>query len=303
MSHELRALALAEFGLPHSALLAAVGRLPAGGEALRGRAPGGDFLLLVQEQQPLQVAFEAALFDLLAEARFPCARPRRSRIGSFAAALGQPGGAAAACYGWPAGEAIEPALAGPEALLEIGRVLARLHQLGEAHPAAVADPCESSALAVRLERAAAADGRRGPVDRASAERIASALRVSVAGLPSGAAHGGLGPTSLLFLGERVSAVLPAGRAASLPLALDLAESLAAWALPLSEPLAAMGAIASGYRSLRPLAAEERAALPACVRLAAAREGARRWLAGAPDALAPLEAAGRLTSDAIEAIAR
>src|SRR5258708_1366296 len=102
----LRAQALLEFGLPAAPpRLAELGRLPSGGEAVRLLSPSGPWLLLVSAGQPLQLAFEATLFDLLAEARYPAARPRRSRGGALIARLASGNGpAAATCYPWLPGE-------------------------------------------------------------------------------------------------------------------------------------------------------------------------------------------------------
>src|SRR5213082_1356536 len=143
----LRAHALLEFELPAAPHRVDELSGPPGAWVYRIQAPAGGFLLVCAEGA-LAVAFEATLFDLLAEARYPAPRPRRARGGSLIARLSRPGGgaAAAACYAWPPGEELDPASASAPQLLELGRLLARLHQLGEAHPASVADPCESAGL-------------------------------------------------------------------------------------------------------------------------------------------------------------
>src|SRR4051812_9090547 len=102
----LRAQALEEFDLP--AAPQRIDEFPApcpGAEAFRVHAPGGRFLLIASDGA-LAVAFEATLFDLLVEARYPAPRPRRARGGSMIARLKRPdgGAAAAACYAWPPGD-------------------------------------------------------------------------------------------------------------------------------------------------------------------------------------------------------
>src|SRR6185369_17579102 len=100
----LRGQALQEFDLP--AAPQRIDELPQVtpfAEACRVHAPAGRFLLL-SGSSALSLAFEATLFDLLAEARFPAPRPRRARGGSFIARLGK--SEAAACYAWPPGEAV-----------------------------------------------------------------------------------------------------------------------------------------------------------------------------------------------------
>src|SRR5215468_4712697 len=85
---------------------------------------------------------------VVAEARYPAPRPRRAKGGSLIARLKRPdgGAAAAACYVWPPGEVIEAGTASVPQLLEVGRLLGRLHQLGEAHPASVPETVDTAAL-------------------------------------------------------------------------------------------------------------------------------------------------------------
>ena len=98
----LRGQALQEFDLP--AAPQRIDELPSSApetDALRVHAPAGRFLLLCGAPA-LSLAFEATLFDLLAESRYPAPRPRRARGGSLIALLG--GQRAASCYAWPPGE-------------------------------------------------------------------------------------------------------------------------------------------------------------------------------------------------------
>src|SRR4051794_22175839 len=131
-SSSLRAHALLQFGLPTAPerieeLVAPVSTA----SACRVHTPEGRFLLLCAAT-PLALAFEATLFDLLVEARFPVPGPRRARAGGLIAVLGLDGvRAAASCYAWPPGETLDPATARIPQLLEIGRLLGRLHRLGE----------------------------------------------------------------------------------------------------------------------------------------------------------------------------
>ena len=240
-------------------------------------APAGRFLLICAEGA-LAVAFEATLFDLLAESRFPAPRPRRARGGALIAKLDVPRGhAAAACYPLSSGESIDATRATTPQLLDIGRLLARLHQIGEAHPASVVAPLCGADLADRLPSCP------------ESEQLVPALRVDLTALPLGAAHGRLGPEQALYIGDRCSAVLPSGEAHSGPLALDVARTACSWAMKAVEPLPAIRAVLSGYQALRRLSREERDGLYAALRCAAAREGAYRLVAGMRDALEPLRA--------------
>src|SRR3989442_8731249 len=154
----LRGQALQEFDLP--AAPQRIDELPSSApetDALRVHAPAGRFLLLCGAPA-LSLAFEATLFDLLAESRYPAPRPRRARGGSLIALLG--GQRAASCYAWPPGQELAPAQATVPQLMDLGRLLARLHQLGETHPASVADPCDALSLLGRAPYAAVREGAR-----------------------------------------------------------------------------------------------------------------------------------------------
>jgi Ser/Thr protein kinase RdoA (MazF antagonist) len=251
----LGAQALAEFDLPAAPQRTDELPSPVPGAVLRRiHAPAGRFLLLWSDAA-LGVAFETTLFDLLAEARFPAPRPRRTRDGSMIARLAGPSRtAAAACYPWPPGDELSPAAASVPQLMEIGRLLARLHQLGETHPVSVPDPWT-------------------PVE--CPPELAAVLSAGIPPLPSGAVHGGLVPARALFIGDRCSSVMPSGAACSAALVLDLAESALGWLLESPRPVAAVRAVVSGYQSLRRLLPEEQGGLFAALRFAAAREGARR----------------------------
>lgn len=286
----LRAQALLEFELP--AAPQRVDELPSGPGIWvdRVQAPAGRFQLVCAEGA-LAVAFEATLFDLLAESRYPAPRPRRARGGGLIAKLDRPGGhAGAACYPVGAGEHLEPANAATPQLLEVGRLLARLQQIGEAHPASVPPALSCSELANRLPA--------GP----DAELLAPALRVDLSSLPAGACHGRLGPRQALYIGDRCSAVLPSGEAHSGPLVLDLARAACGWGVTAAEPLPAVRAVISGYQALRRLDPEERDALYPALLCAAAREGAVALLSARPDALAALRSIEALGEKHVRAAA-
>jgi Ser/Thr protein kinase RdoA (MazF antagonist) len=274
-SLSLRAHALAEFGLPAEPrrIDELVAPVPST-VAWRVETAEGRFLLLCAAT-PLALAFEATLFDLLVEARFPAPGPRRARGGGLIAVLALDGvTAAGACYAWPPGETIDPVSARTPQLLEVGRLLGRLHRLGEAHPASVPEPLPCAKIAAEL----------GQADASLREAL---TQLELTALPTGAAHGRLGPGQVLYLGDRCSAVLPSGSAHSGPLVLDLARAAEAWSLGSPQPLAAIRAVVSGYQAERRLLSEERESFTGALRCAAAQEGVRRLSAGAPDSLAPL----------------
>ena len=288
----LRPQALLAFGLPAAPpRLTERGKLAGGGEILLVEGPAGPRLVLISGGAPMQLAFEAALYDLLAEHRFPAPRPKRSVAGSLIARLEGPAGpVAVACYAWPSGEVRTPAEVSTEQLLDLGRLLGRLHNLGETHPAAVADPSTGEVLRARLPSGAVAD------------RLGSLL-AAPSGLPIGATHGRACPDHVLFLGDRCGALVPSGAACSAPLVLDLAEALVGGAVPAPEPRLALRALVSGYQAQRRLAPEERDGLWHVLRHAAAREGARRALVGSPlPPLEPIDAVERLDPADVRAAA-
>jgi Ser/Thr protein kinase RdoA (MazF antagonist) len=287
-SLSLRAHALLEFGLP--AAPERIEELPAPvatTSACRVETPEGRFLLLCAAT-PLALAFEATFFDLLVEARFPVPGPRRARGGGLIAVLALGGApAAASCYAWPPGETLTPATARTPQLLEIGRLLGRLHRLGEAHPASVPEPVPCSKIAAQL-------------DKHDAPLREALLELELSALPCGAAHGHLGPGQALYLGDRCSAVLPSGTAHSGPLVLDLARAAEAWSLGSPEPIVAIRAVVSGYQGERRLLSEERDSFGRALRCAAAQEGVRRLSAGRTESLAPLHALAALDAAEIRA---
>lgn len=287
----LRSQALLEFSLP--AAPQRLDELPApapGAESCLVHTPAGRFLLMVCSRDALRLAFETTLFDLLAEARYPAPRPRRARGGALIAPLQGEAGAAAACYAWPAGEHRAPAAATVPQLMDVGRLLARLHQLGEAHPASVADAADGASLLA---------GVPGGRER---DAIAPILKTGLPALPSGAVHGGLCPHDVLFAGDRCSAILPSGHACSGRLLLDVAVTAVGWLLDSPGPIAAVRAILSGYQALRRLLPEEIAAVHTAFRFAAARDAARRITARQPSALAALEAVDALGDSDVRAAA-
>ena len=284
----LRAQALEEFELPAAPQRVDDLPPPAPGTSVCSvHTPAGRFLLFCSAGA-LSLAFEATLFDLLAESRFPAPAPRRARRGSFIAVLG--GQRAGSCYPWPPGEELTPALATIPQLMEVGRLLARLHQLGEAHPASVQDPCDPVAL---LASCPEGDER---------DTLSGVVETPLPPLPTGAGHGGLTPRRALFMGDRCSAVLPSGIAASGALVLDLAEAALGWMTGSTRPSAALRALTSGYQALRRLFAEERDALFAALRLAAGREGARRLSTGQSGALDGLKAVNSVGESEVRAAA-
>ncbi|HEY2029103.1 MAG TPA: hypothetical protein VGH20_07825 [Myxococcales bacterium] len=252
--------ALPEFDLPAAQHLVEELPSPAPGvvEAVCLSAPSGRFVVL-SSRAPLVTAYETTLFDLLAESRYPAPRPKRSRGDSLLSRVSD--GAVVSCYPRPPGEPAQAASLSQ--LLEVGRLVARLHQLGETHPAKVSGCTDPQALLARIPQ--------GPLR----DRLARALDEPLPPLPSGALHGGFGPSRALFMGERCSAVLPSGAACFGAFLLDIADAAVQFLSGATQPLATIHTLLAGYQRSRKLLPEEGRALPQTLRLAAAREAARR----------------------------
>jgi Ser/Thr protein kinase RdoA (MazF antagonist) len=172
----------------------------------------------------------------------------------------------------------------------VGRLLARLHQLGETHPASVADSWDKESLLAQVP------------DGPNRDALAPVLEAGLPALPSGAIHGGLRPERALFIGDRCSAVLPSGVGCTAALVLDLADAAVGWALRAPRPAAALRGLVSGYQALRRLLPEESDSFYAALRYAAARDGARRAALERPMPLAALQAAESIGESEVRAAA-
>jgi len=170
----------------------------------------------------------------------PCSQARAARLVHRRAR--RPAGGVLLSLG--AREEPDAALATIPQLMEVGRLLARLHQLAR--------------RIRRRYRTLAIQSRSSPLPgRGRARHAVRVVETPLPPLPSGAGHGGLTPRRALFLGDRCSAILPSGLAGSGALVLDLAEAALGWMSGSPRPSAALRALTSGYQALRRLFAEER----------------------------------------------
>ncbi|MFA9200387.1 MAG: homoserine kinase [Cypionkella sp.] len=251
-------------------------------ETARPGASGGRFILTMYERRidPAELPFFLGLLDHLSARG--CAVPRtiHDRDG---AAWREVGGKAVALIEFLPGISVDrPTAAQARA---VGAALAQVHRssadfsgrranpLGIEHSARALASCGATALAgidarlVDTLRAADALAARWPRD-----------------LPRAICHTDLFPDNVLMRGNRVSGMIDFYFACEEAMAYDLAVTHAAWSFDLAgerfdAPVGA--ALVEGYESVRPLAAEERAALPvlaqgACLRFVASR--VEDWLA-------------------------
>jgi homoserine kinase type II len=227
-----------------------------------------------------------ALMEHLADRGQPVPRPIRDRSG---AALQEVAGKAACLIQYLPGVSVsQPTAAQARAA---GAALAGLHL-------ACADFAEKRANTLGPAQwvAAAAEigGRLDEIEpglgRLVGERVAAVSAQWPGHLPSGVIHADLFPDNVLMLGPEVTGLIDFYFACTDILAYDLAVLHAAWAFPRdgSAPLAAhSAALLEGYEAVRPLSADERAALPLLGQGAALRfllSRAQDWLAPPSDAL-------------------
>jgi homoserine kinase type II len=260
----------------------------------------GYFILTLYEKRvnPADLPFFIGLMEHLAAKGLTCPLPVKRRDGG---ALGELAGRPAALVTFLDGVSTRK----PEVhhCLETGRALARLHLAGQG-------------FGLRRDNALAQPAWRPlfQTSRAGADSVTPGLAEEIAreldtleknwprDLPRGIIHADLFPDNVFFIGKTLSGLIDFYFACEDAFAYDLAICLNAWCF---EPDGAFNAtkgraLLQGYESLRPLNAEERAALPILSRGAAMRFLLTRlydWLNVPPGALVkpknPLDYLARL----------
>lgn len=221
----------------------------------------GRYIATIYEKRvaAADLPFFLALMEHLAERGIPCPLPVHDRNGTpLRTVEGKPFAIVTFLPGrWPK-------TLRAEHCLEVGRMLARIHQ-------AVADftPTRPNALSVPGWRRLIEGVRSAPsplVTRLMPEITEALDKVEVywpSGLPSGVIHGDFFPDNVFFEESRISGVLDFYFACTDIFAYDLAIALNAWCF---EPDIAFNitkarALLSGYTEVRPLTEEERENLP------------------------------------------
>ncbi|MBX9898879.1 MAG: homoserine kinase [Qipengyuania sp.] len=239
------------------------------------------FILTLYERriETDELPFFLALLDHLAARG--CAVPAtvHDRAG---ASLRQVEGKAAALIEFLPG--VSPSSPAPEQARAVGAALARVHLAARDFPLTRRDRLDPAANRATLAKL-------GPagliaIDPALADAPGWAEEIArrwPADLPRSIVHSDLFPDNVLMLGERVTGLIDFYFACDGMMAYDLAVTHAAWAFDRSgaQYSPAIGsALVEGYESVRPLADDERAALPllaegACLRFTASR--AEDWI--------------------------
>jgi len=229
------------------------------------------FVRLYEEQGVDGATREAALLTRLAGRGVPTPRPLERRDGGQILVLeGKPG----AVFPWRAGGMRCQAAVTPRDAEQVGAALAKVHAAGRAETPA-AGRFRADDLRERLARIE----REAPEDlavhaaplRASLDAIEARRATVSSSAPRGLVHGDLFRDNVLFgPGGDVTALLDFESACEGALVFDLMVTVLAWCVGASFDPDLARAMARGYTSVRPLGADERAAVHAEASFAALR---------------------------------
>jgi homoserine kinase type II len=245
---------------------------------------GGErlFLRVCEDRSDADVTFEAEVQRFLHAARFPVPRP-------LAAAGGAPfvrvAGKQAMMFAYAPGEECSRDDAGPGRCRRVGEQLGRLHDLAAGFTEDRENPFGPPRVAGWLDAARPrAEGDAREALPLLEEELARAARLPAA--PRGLVHGDLFRDNVLWIGDRVSAVLDWEMSCVAPFAWDLAIAVSAWCYTDRYDSTRAAALLEGYRSRRRLDPDTAAALWAWARFAALRFAASRLEAEGRVALGP-----------------
>jgi homoserine kinase type II len=230
------------------------------------------FLRLNEGKSDEEVLFEAEVLRFLAEARFPVPPLLLASDGRPFTALA---GRQAMLFAYAAGEEATGAAVTAARCQRIGEQLARLHDLAGAFPRERPNPFGPERVAGWLA-ALRPDGAGDAEIRAALPLLERELAraAELPGAPRGLIHGDLFQDNVLWIGERVSAVLDWEMACTDPFAYDVGVALSAWCYGDRYERDRCAALLAGYRSRRP-AVETLEALYPWTRFAALRFAASR----------------------------
>ena len=251
------------------------------------RTTAGDFILTLYEKrvEPADLPWFLGLMEHLAAHGITCPRPVAGRDGM---ALRQLCGRHAAITTFLPG--VWPRRVRLEHCAPVGAALAGLHLAGAGYAPTRRNALGPQGWAPLLERSL--PGADTVQQGLGAELGAALSRILAAwpgGLPVGHIHADLFPDNVFFLGGQLSGLIDFYFAATDILAYDLAVCLNAWCFEpdLSLNVTRARAMCRAYAAIRPLSAEELAALPVLCQGAAIRFALTRlydWLNTPPGAL-------------------
>jgi len=241
------------------------------------KTAAGDFILTLYEKRvdPAELPYFLGLMEHLAAHGLACPTPVHGRDG---AALRSLAGRPAAIVTFLPG--VWPRRVRPEHCAPLGRALAEMHRAGEGFSIERPNALGPAGWAPLLDgcRARGDEVQAGLVAELDAAHAAILAAWPAAGaLPRGQIHADLFPDNVFFLPDadgkpRVSGLIDFYFACTDLLAYDVAVCLNAWCFETDYAFNATKARAliAAYDSVRPMSAEERAALPVLCRGAALR---------------------------------
>lgn len=230
------------------------------------------FLRVYEEQDLDGAARELQVIRELASAGVPTPAPLPRRGGGY---MGQHAGKPLGIHPWIDGESLCFRSLTPALVRQVGRALGRVHQTSASLSHIPAGRFGLDGLERRLAHVDRSDARYAAHTSRIRERIGFYAARSPRDLPSGLIHGDLFRDNVLWErapdGElRLSALLDFESASSGVFVYDLMVCAHAWCYGASYEPELVRALFAGYLEQRPLAPEERAALPAQGALAALR---------------------------------
>ncbi|MBX9662156.1 homoserine kinase [Novosphingobium sp.] len=258
-----------------------------------GRDGAGARFILTMYEFRIELAdlpYFLSLLDHLAAKGCPVPRTIHDREGNlYVTRPGPSGDKALALIEYLPGVSVSTPTAGQARA--VGAELARLHLAAADFPGVRANDM-GVAEWQRLAAACGADGlaRINPeLARIVADELPRLAADWPQGLPSGVIHADLFPDNVLMLGNKVTGLIDFYFACNDIIAYDLAVTHVAWCFDKDDRFCAdiSAALIEGYESVRPLSAEERAALPLLGQGAAMRFAMSRawdWLNTPADAL-------------------
>jgi homoserine kinase type II len=234
------------------------------------RTSCGDFILTLYEKRvdPNDLPWFLGLMEHLAQHGLVCPQPVRGRDGSALRHLcGKHAAITTFLPGvWP--RRVRQPHCGP-----VGTVLAKLHLAGAGYAPARVNALGPGSWTPLLDRCRARGeevlaGLMGELDRA----LSSILAGWPVDLAVGHIHADLFPDNVFFLNDNLSGVIDFYFAATDLLAYDIAVCLNAWCFEpdFSFNVTKSRALLAAYQALRPMSAEEQAALPVLCQGAAIR---------------------------------
>lgn len=230
----------------------------------------GRFILTLYEKRVAEadLPFFLGLLDHLAARGVTCPRPVHGRDGAIVRRLA---GRPAAIQTFLDG--VSPRRPGVAHCGEAGETSARLHEACQGFVLRRANALSLKGWpALVASTSAGADGVSPGLRQAIADEMAFLERAWPSDLPAGVIHADMFPDNTLFVGERLTGVIDFYFACNDMLAYDVAVNLNCWCFEAdgSFNLTKGRAFLSRYQAVRPLSADERAALPVLARGAALR---------------------------------